>query len=60
MKVTSHVTQMSWRRAGQPVEYCDDDDEEGEGLDDDEIEELIYEDDPLLAHSHTEDYNEDY
>ena len=42
-----------------PVEYCDDD-EEGEGLDDDEMEELIYEDDPLLAHSDTEDYNEDY
>jgi hypothetical protein len=42
-----------------PVEYCDEDDD-GEGLDDEEMEELIYEDDPLLAHSDTEDYNEDY
>lgn len=46
-----------------PVEYCeeeDDDEDEGEGLDDDEMEDLAYEDDPLLAHSDTEDYDGDY
>lgn len=44
-----------------PVKYCDaEEEEEGEGLDDEEMEELIYEDDPLLAHSDTEDYDGDY
>ena len=41
-----------------PVEYCEE--EEEDGLDDDEIEDLAYEDDPLLAHSDTEDYDGDY
>lgn len=41
-----------------PVEYCDDEEEEV-GLDDDEMEALVYEDDPLLAHSDCEeDYDE--
>lgn len=40
-----------------PVEYCE---EEGEGLDDEEMDDLIYEDDPLLAHSDNEDYNDGY
>ena len=40
-----------------PVEYCEEE-EEGEGLEDEDIEELIYEDDPLLAHSDYEDFDE--
>ncbi len=36
-----------------PVEYC-----EGEGLGDEDIEDLVYEDDPLLAHSDYEDCDE--
>ena len=39
-----------------PVQYC----EEEEGLDDAEMEDLIYEDDPLLAQSDTEDYDDGY
>lgn len=53
---TSHDPDVMVEEMG-PVEYCE---EEGEGLDDEEMEDLIYENDPLLAHSDNEDYDDEY
>ena len=53
---TSHDPGVVVEETG-PVEYCE---EEEEGLDDEEMEDLIYEDDPLLAHSDNEDYDNEY
>lgn len=41
-----------------PVEYCEEGEEEGEGLGDEDIEDLAYDDDPLLANSDYEDDDE--
>ena len=47
-----------------PVQYVEADEEGGEeeedGLNDEEIEKLVYEDDPLLIHSDCDDEYEEY